>query len=258
MRSSALLLSLVAAVVATTSAQEAALPRTQRPSPAVQGGVGSFHVKSPRQYAQDQINRPDDETRDITKEREQAHRDRTDALRNHRLERPHLADNSDLSPSSGTGKNGGVSTTKSAVGADAEQGGNSVSSQDGSSASGLGLNTVVSQFVGGASSPAPQPQEHDTYPFQPQDPGYTYRSKQFSQTTTDVVSRERRGIPDIVGHGGNDTSNENSGKDGADGQSIKGSERDGSGPYGGHAHSGNPGSSEGGHVYNDGDNRDDY
>ncbi len=48
------------------------------------------------------------------------------------------------------------------------------------------------------------------------------------------------------------------GQDGADGQSIKGSEHDGSGPYGGHAHSGNPGSSEGGHVYNDGDNRDYY
>lgn len=49
----------------------------------------------------------------------------------------------------GTGKNGGVSATKPAVGADAEQGGNSASSQDGNSASGLGLNTVVSQFVGG-------------------------------------------------------------------------------------------------------------
>ncbi len=101
MRSSALLLSLVAAVVATTSAQEATLPRAQRPSPAVPDGVGSFHVKSPRQYAQEQINRPEDETRDITREREQAHRDRTDALPNHRPEPPHLADDPDLFPSSG-------------------------------------------------------------------------------------------------------------------------------------------------------------
>ena len=101
MRSLSLLLVFVTAAITTPAFAQDLLQHAQQQSPAVHGNVGSFHVESPRQYAPERIPRPDEETRGVERERQQADRDRTEALRDHRPEPQHLADDPNVVPAKG-------------------------------------------------------------------------------------------------------------------------------------------------------------
>ncbi|KAI0735359.1 hypothetical protein C8Q76DRAFT_791920 [Earliella scabrosa] len=273
MRSPSLLLVLVTAAITTPAFAQELFQHAQRQTPAVHGGVGSFHVESPRQYASERVPRPEEESRRIDRERQQAERDRMEALRDHRPEPQHLADDPNVVPAKGKGENGGVSVSPPALGADADDGGSNDRTGDGSSASGFGVDYIVekvanseyfsnfieiglSTLAGKVSAYQPDiPQNNSSYEFQPQGHASGDRVKRSPKITTYVSSRKRQDISDIVGVGDDEeeddgSTDENSGQDGADGQSIRGTETDGPGPYGGHAHAGYPGSSEGGHVYN--------
>ncbi|RPD63125.1 hypothetical protein L227DRAFT_651386 [Lentinus tigrinus ALCF2SS1-6] len=244
MRSPALALSLFVATIAA-SAQPPLSSQDDALSPTAQGGIGSFHINSPRQYSSGD----DQYSRQIDRERGDANRERTDSSRFH-PETPHMTGGF---PASAQGKNGGISTTSPAVGVDAGQGGDSVSSADSGSASGANLYDKLSNInVAPGLSQSHDSAADDSYAFQPEDSAYSYHMKRVARRGSGgpVYSRQDVSVPEIINVPSGDQSNGNSNQDGTDGQSIKGSEHQGDGPHGGQAHSGEPGSSEGGHVYN--------
>ncbi|TFK87957.1 hypothetical protein K466DRAFT_599069 [Polyporus arcularius HHB13444] len=221
MRSPILAISLVAAAIATASARPT--PSRDAPlSPTVQGGVGTFHVKTPRQYL------PNEPSREIDRQRSEAEREHAGGFG----DRPPTPRPSNILPLAPHGESGGVSTSSPATGLDAGQGGGNASSADGDLASGA---DALKQYLGNVVAPATPSQfsaGDNSYGFQPQDSAYT-----------------RHHDPNCNTGSNDDNSDDNSNIDGADGQSIKGGESRG-------GHSGNTGSTEGGHVYNCPSNND--
>ncbi|KAI0757180.1 hypothetical protein C8Q80DRAFT_1265140 [Daedaleopsis nitida] len=244
----------VRAAVATAGA---AFGDNQQPAALLRRRTGVVRVYPSRQYPQEDVQRPDD-VRSVGREREQVDREREEASRAHQ-QQEHLADGSDVTPTSSEGKDGGVSVTDPAVGADAGDGGDSESSSNGESASGLGLDGVISQITafgqtssyGTYNSPADSAYAVEPAPEAPVATYTVHHPKPRSpRITTYLALRKRDNIGDIGGVDGSEGDNDdNSNQDGGDGQSVRGQEVDG-GPNGGLAHAGNPGSSEGGHVYN--------
>ena len=205
MRSPVFAISLVAAAVATASAQSH-LPSDAALSPTVQGNVGLFHLKSPRQYPPKSSGRDNEYAKDIDRERGEVDRERADGLRNH-PDTPHL---SSAFPAAGgcfsvypvkllqtslavaQGASGGISKTNSAVGANAVEGGDSADSPNSGSASGANVSNKVAGVVSGMELrsfdfvPLPLitwttglsgPSHKDSYAFRPQDSAYIYRMK---------------------------------------------------------------------------------
>ena len=139
----------------------------------------------------------------------------------------------------GKGENGGVSVSPPALGADADDGGDSDRTGDGSSASGFGIDYIVgkvangeyfsmffdirlSTLTGKVSVYQPDiPQNSSSYEFQPQDHASGNRVKRSPKITTYVSSRKRQDISDII-DGGDDeeeddgSTDENSGRSGSD------------------------------------------
>lgn len=89
MRSPVFAISLVAAAVATASAQSH-LPSDAALSPTVQGNVGSFHLKSPRQYPPKSSGRDNEYAKGLDRGRGEVGRERADGLHNH-PDTPHLS-----------------------------------------------------------------------------------------------------------------------------------------------------------------------
>ncbi|KAI0824170.1 hypothetical protein BC628DRAFT_1339663 [Trametes gibbosa] len=161
--------------------------------------------------------------------------------------------------------NGGTSDTSPAVGSDAADGGESASSPDGSSAAGWDVFNVgsgIQDALSGTKSGVPNgpPAEPAGVGYKP-DPqvAYSYQRMRRARVTSngsankrdDPLLRSGEGVTRTLESPNQDNpDNDNSNQDGPDGTSRRGSEVDGAGPYGGHAHSGQVGSSEGGKVYN--------
>ncbi|KAI0724375.1 hypothetical protein C8T65DRAFT_824661 [Cerioporus squamosus] len=248
MRSPILAIFLVAAAIATASAQS--LP--SRSSPTLQGGAGSFHMKTPRQYPSETHGGHDEPSREIDRQRSDQEREHAGGKVD---DRPPIPRPSNALPFAPQGEKGGNSVSLPATGADAGQGGGSTSSVDGSPASGEALDKVGSVVT---STPLSQGSaaEEDSYAFHPQDSAYAYRMKRVARSDPGALVYRREDIldpativDDAPGSNDGDSSN-NSNQDGADGQSTRGKETEGDGPDDGKAHSGEVGSSEGGHVYN--------
>ncbi|OSD06044.1 hypothetical protein PYCCODRAFT_1071275 [Trametes coccinea BRFM310] len=228
----------------------------------------AVHVRAPRQYGGE----PDRRTQDPT-HGEPARRPDEIESGVPRPDRPrpppppHVDFGHGVIPTDGD-LNGGVSDTQPAVGNDAEQGGGSMTTSSGDSASGTDLFNVGEQvgnvLPGAANAQGQLPSQGTGYA---PTTGYAYSHHRMrrvlrSELKNNSTRRDDSLLPDDGGVAGWDlpTPNENddpngddddSGHDGADGVSQRGSETDGDGPNGGHAHSGEVGSSEGGHVYNE-------
>ncbi|KAI0662651.1 hypothetical protein C8Q70DRAFT_573026 [Cubamyces menziesii] len=254
MRSPVLVFSLVAAAATTVSASGGLsdLPL----SPHVKGHAPT-KVETPRQYVEGAYPRPQDANREIAAE----HRDRQDTSRldHPRPPQPNIsAEEGKFGiPAAAGSMAGGVSDSSPAVGADAEEGGSSASSAGGNPASGtdiLHFGNVTNNLLDGANSQDAVPARSnggsgDHYMNNLN--AYSYnRMKRIVRTEPRNIMNRRDdfGLPPLSM---DEPDDENSGQDGPDGVSQRGRETPGSGPYGGEAHSGEVGSSEGGHVYNE-------
>ncbi|KAI8995462.1 hypothetical protein BD414DRAFT_479631 [Trametes punicea] len=270
MRSPVLVFSLVAAAATTVSAHSSITPAPPL-SPQFQGDIGASRMNSPRQYGAQVHPRPQEA---ITSQRHEGG-DRFAANSQPKPPQPpHLAADHGVSlPSNGGNLEGGVSDSGPAVGSDAGAGGGSASSPDGDPASGTDVLNFGDNLPGSLSNAASSPYPtgaRDEVPSQ--DPAYTYTASHaygyhrmrrmlradFKHTTIrrDEPILPGETVPNSLGIPGGEIDSDNpdddsSGHDGADGVSQRESETDGPGPYGGHAHSGEVGSSEGGHVYNE-------
>ncbi|CDO72402.1 hypothetical protein BN946_scf184977.g101 [Trametes cinnabarina] len=272
MRSPALAFALFAVAATSVSAQVDASPAGLPLSSQFQGHAGETHVKLSRQYGGELQRRPQDPSRESARRPGEIESGVPTPEHPRPPQPPHFVSSHGLgSFPSDDDLNGGVSNTQPAIGSDAEQGGGSTSSSDGTPASGtdvLNLGNQVGNVL--ADNPATQGQVPSSASTYKPPPGYAYRQDRMRRVLRSELkgnSSKRDGslIPasDDGGVDGwdlptpnvnddpNDPDDDNSGHDGADGVSQRGSETDGQGPNGGHAHSGEVGSSEGGHVYNE-------
>ncbi|KAI0335994.1 hypothetical protein GY45DRAFT_571501 [Cubamyces sp. BRFM 1775] len=268
MRSPVLAFSLFAAVVTTASAQVEGYSGIPL-SPEVQSHAETFRMKTPRQYGEGAYLRPHDADRGIAAS---AHREPQAASRLDRPPQPHLNNGNGrfgIPAAAGT-TDGGFSDSGPAVGADAGEGGNSASSANGDSASGTDLfhfgpvtGNPLTSTASTSTQDAVPAGDNGGYAYHSTDNNAYryYRMKRVARTEL-RGNMSKRADWDIPADADNwnipaqslntdEPDDENSGQDGADGVSQRGSETPGSGPYGGQAHSGEVGSSEGGHVYNE-------
>ncbi|KAI0374350.1 hypothetical protein BV20DRAFT_1118375 [Pilatotrama ljubarskyi] len=252
MRSPVLAFSLLAAAAVSVSAQSNVSPDLPL-SPDLQGNAGLFHVKNPREYQ---------DTAYPYAANSRGH-----------PEPPSLGPDHGgmMLPRPAGDLDGGTSNSAPAVGGAAGDGGGSTTTTDGDPASGADLvNKVGNQIFHTATGDAQK--GHGQSEISDQEsrfaykstPGYAYEYHRMRRVVRTIFSGSgtRRdesllsdegelGLSDSdVDSGDNGNDNDSSGQDGPDGVSQRGSERDGRGPNGGHAHSGEVGSSEGGHVYN--------
>ncbi|KAI9057149.1 hypothetical protein FKP32DRAFT_1681885 [Trametes sanguinea] len=269
MRSPVLAFALFA--VATVSAQTTgATAKPDLPaSHGLQDHTDALHVKSARQYGGEADRRPQDPNGEIPRRPDEIESGVPRPDRPRPPPPPHFNFGHGAFPADDD-LNGGVSDTQPAIGNDAEQGGGSTSTSDSDSASGsdlLNFGDQVGNVIPGVANAQGQlpPQGTGYAP----STGYAYTSHRMrrvvrSELKSNSTRRDDSLIPDDGGVAGwdlptpnenddpnNDPNDDDSGHDGADGVSQRGSETDGRGPNGGHAHSGEVGSSEGGHVYNE-------
>ncbi|KAI0639225.1 hypothetical protein C8Q77DRAFT_46878 [Trametes polyzona] len=237
------------AATATVSGQSLGAIQGVPLSPQLQANVGSYHTQLPRAYPAASYPRPQED---------RARGGEREATRLGHNQPPRLSSNHGAMPiPQGDNLSGGVSGTAPAVGGDAASGGGDASSTDASPASGsdiLNLGDGVQNALSGesiASTPDSSSDEPTDTSYETS-PGYAYTSRRLGRMLRirdDGLVPYDEGVLELPNQD-DDPDNENSNHDGADGVSQRGSEIDGEGPYGGHAHSGQVGSSEGGHVYN--------
>ncbi|KAI0670080.1 hypothetical protein C8Q78DRAFT_1079979 [Trametes maxima] len=258
---------LAAAATVSVAAQASHLAQGAPLAPRLQAKAESFRLGS-REYPTTAHSRPED----IAKNSREPDRPQNGAQRAGHPEPPrvqtaHGADTGIRLPS-GSGLDGGVSGTAPAVGSDAGQRGGSARSPDsppalGQDAINIGEN-ATSRIMAAAEedSPAP-PNGNYTGASEHYRSGYTRMRRMYRHVNTHSASKY---ADPLSGSDGESTglalteqelttddsgsSDDGSGNDGADGTITKGIARPGSGLDGGHAETGEPGSSKGGHVYN--------
>ncbi|KAI0361817.1 hypothetical protein OH77DRAFT_1418075 [Trametes cingulata] len=265
MRSPILAFSLFAAAAVSVSAQSNIAPGLPL-SPDVQGNAGSFRVNTPREHRTTGYpEQSNDGSRSL-----EGPDNRRPPTRPAPPEPPHFgADHGGIMvPHPADDLNGGMSNSAPAVGATAGDGGGSMTTTDGDPASGADLVNIGNQIFDTATGKAPTQSDasnQDGSFSYDSAPGYAYGYHRMRRVVRTLFGRSagRRddplqalpdggvsGLPNQQIDDNNNNNNDNSGQDGPDGVSQRGNERDGRGPNGGHAHSGQVGSSEGGHVYN--------
>ncbi|KAI0768459.1 hypothetical protein BD413DRAFT_125803 [Trametes elegans] len=262
MKSPIIAFSLFVAAAATATAQDNSnIARDVPLSPTAHGNIGALHVKTPRQYPTEHHAQSEDLGRNSRgrPEGERASDGRVAHI-------PPPGPDKVAVPSSGDDLDGGVSQTAPATGTDAGEGGGDTSTTDSGPASGWDIinlgNNVQDAVTGGQAVPDPSSNPESTHSYNYSSDrahGYPRMRRVALRDVSGLIGKRDDGmsIPDALGNNGFDTvtddepDNDNSGQDGADGVSQRGSETPGSGPYGGQAHSGSVGSSQGGHVYNE-------
>ncbi|KAH9855435.1 hypothetical protein C2E23DRAFT_724253 [Lenzites betulinus] len=264
MRSPALAFSLFAAVATVTA--QSSIAHDMPLSPEGQAHVGSYTVHLPREYPA--VGPP------LLQERDGEGRHGAS-----RAGRPEpVAHPSTAGHGAGAGDtNGGTSQSSPAVGGNAADGGNSTTTPDGGAPMGpdiFGIGSGVQSTVSGMhllsscllhiltwragaqngvsddqASAAPAGFSYKPTP----EAAYSYQrmrrvARGNADRRDDPLEPAEEGASYFTNQDNPDSDNSNN--DGADGTSQRGTEVDGEGPNGGHAHSGQVGSSEGGKVYN--------
>ncbi|KAI0651674.1 hypothetical protein C8Q79DRAFT_1114593 [Trametes meyenii] len=267
MRSPVLAFSLIAAATASAAAQASPQDGLLKLGPHIHTNARSLHLENRRAHPAVAHSLSDDNARNS---REPGGR-QSDAQRAGRPEPPHLRPDHDdtgvkFPVPVGSPLNGGTSDTALAVGSDAGQGGGTARSSDGAPVAGqdtinIGKNITSAVAEEGSSVFS----NHSEYVDASKQYGSGYTRMRRMSRPVNAHSASKYADSSLAGDGAwsglalaekeattddSGGADDSSGTDGADGTSTKGIATPGSGPNGGHAETGEPGSSKGGHVYN--------